>query len=286
VSRRLRVDAAQVVVAAGALGSPAVLERTGIRHPALGRFLRLHPVAVVACLVDEPVEMWRGTMQAIRCGEFLRPEAGRALYVIESAPGHPGLLALAVPWEGTDRHAELMDRSRFIAPLIAVTQDGGDGRVSLTRAGRLRIDYRLDRTGLATLRHGLVSMARLARAAGAREILAAGMPVPRFGAGGLARGSEERSFSAFEDRLRAMDFGPNRGSVFSAHQMGTARMGADPRAHVCDPDGRVRRGPSNDTVRGLYVADSSLFPTGIGVNPMITVMALARRVARTVAAEG
>jgi choline dehydrogenase-like flavoprotein len=69
--------------------------------------------------------------------------------------------------------------------------------------------------------------------------------------------------------------------------MGTARMGAAPRDHACDPDGRVRRSDRGDeAVRGLYVADTSLFPTGIGVNPMLTVMALARRVSRTVLAEG
>ena len=69
--------------------------------------------------------------------------------------------------------------------------------------------------------------------------------------------------------------------------MGTARMGADPAEHVCDPHGRVRLGPRDDrVVDGLYVADTSLFPTGLGVNPMLTVMVLARRVARTVLAEG
>jgi choline dehydrogenase-like flavoprotein len=92
---------------------------------------------------------------------------------------------------------------------------------------------------------------------------------------------------AFEDALRAFDFGPNRGSVFSAHQMGTARMGAAAADHVCDPRGRVRAGSrrGSGVVGGLYVGDGSLFPTGLGVNPMITIMALARRVARTVAAD-
>ncbi len=282
---RLTVRAQQVVVAAGALRTPAVLERSGLAHPALGRHLRVHPVSVVAGWYDEPVDMWRGTLQGARCAQFLWPEAGRNFYLIESAPGHPGLMALALPWEGTDAHADALARSRRLAPLIAVTEDGGEGQVSLTRAGHVRIDYRLDRTGVATLRHGLLSMARLARAAGAREIVAVGMPPAWFGRGGNVAGQSDRAFVVYEDRLRAFDFAPNRGTVFSAHQMGTARMGRDPETSVCDPSGRVRDGARGALVRGLYVADGSLFPTGIGVNPMITVMALARRVGRTVLAE-
>jgi choline dehydrogenase-like flavoprotein len=67
--------------------------------------------------------------------------------------------------------------------------------------------------------------------------------------------------------------------------MGTARMGSDRRQHAVDPDGRVRSGRADARVAGLYVADGSLFPTGIGVNPMLTIMLLARHVARTVVAE-
>jgi choline dehydrogenase-like flavoprotein len=67
--------------------------------------------------------------------------------------------------------------------------------------------------------------------------------------------------------------------------MGTARMGADPDEYACDPRGRVRADAQGSTVEGLYVADASLFPSASGVNPMVTVMALARRVARTVASE-
>jgi choline dehydrogenase-like flavoprotein len=81
--------------------------------------------------------------------------------------------------------------------------------------------------------------------------------------------------------------GSNRGEIFSAHQMGTARAGGDPRSHVCDPRGRVRRnGRGEEVVAGLYLADGSLFPTGLSVNPILSVMALARRVSRTVLAEG
>jgi choline dehydrogenase-like flavoprotein len=284
-TRRLVVRAPQVVVAGGALRSPAVLLASGLDHPAIGRHLRLHPVSVVAGVFDEPIEMWRGTMQAARSLEFGRADGDRNAYVIESAPGHPGLIALALPWEGTDAHAALLDRIAHVAPLIAITRDGGEGRVRLTGAGNARIDYALDDRGIATLRHGLASMAELARAAGARSIVAAGTPPRWHGRDGFAPGQEARSWVVFQDALRRFDFAPNRGAVFSAHQMGSVRMGGSSADHPCDPDGRVRTS-SGAVVPGLYVGDGSLFPTGIGVNPQVTIMALARRVARTIVAEG
>ena len=112
-----------------------------------------------------------------------------------------------------------------------------------------------------------------------------GTPPAWHGPQAFGPGGEERAFAAFEERLGSFDFGPNRGSVFSAHQMGTVRLGSDPKLHPCDPGGRVRSGSTGQPIAGLYVADASLFPTAIGANPMLTVMALARRVARTVAAE-
>jgi len=283
-TRRLVVRAPRVVLAGGALRTPAVMLASGLDHPGIGRHLRLHPVPVVAGVFDESIDMWLGTMQGARSLQFGAPAAGRNGYTIESAPGHPGLIALALPWEGTDAHADLLGDIRHVAPLIAVTRDGGEGRVRPTNAGRVRIDYRLDATGVATMRHALASMAELARAAGARRIVALGTPPVWHGRHGFQHGQEERSFVVFQDALRAFDFGPNRGRVFSAHQMGSVRMGGDV-AEPCDPRGRVRR-RGGAAIPGLYVADGSLFPTGIGVNPMITIMALARRVARTVEAEG
>jgi choline dehydrogenase-like flavoprotein len=285
-TRRLVVRAPIVVAAGGALRTPALLACSGVDHPSIGRHLRLHPAPLVASLYAEPVDMWRGTMQAARSLQFARPEDGSNGYVIESAPGHPGLMAFALPWEGTDAHQELMLRARHVAPLIAVTRDGGEGRTTLTRAGRVRVDYRLDPGGIATLRHAMVSMARLARAAGATEIVAVAARPARYRPPRLEMGGAAEAFGRFEAELASFDFRPNRGAVYSAHQMGTVRMGRSTNDHPCDPWGRVRRdGRSDRPVEGLYVADGSLFPTGIGVNPQVTIMALARRVARTVLAE-
>jgi choline dehydrogenase-like flavoprotein len=236
--------------------------------------------------MPSPIDMWNGPLQGAHSMQFSAGEHDRNGYVIESAPGHPGLLALAVPWDGIDDHAALMHASRFLLPLIAVTRDSGEGRVTRTRAGRVRIDYELDKTGIATLRHAAVRMARLARAAGAGEILVCATPSIRFEPIVGSQAADDAAFERFIDRLEALDLGPNRTALFSAHQMGTLRMGASRRDHVCDPRGRVRAGRiRNRVIGGLYVADASLFPTGIGVNPMLTVMALARRVARTVLAE-
>jgi choline dehydrogenase-like flavoprotein len=191
-------------------------------------------------------------------------------------------MALALPWAGAGDHARRMAGARHLAPLIAITRDGGEGRTSLTRAGRVRIDYGLDPLGVTTLRHALVSLARLARAAGGVEEIVAVATPPlshRFAP------DDEATWREFEARLRRMDFSPNRGGVFSAHQMGTIRMGADPREHPADPRGRVRRDRSGRVIPGLYVADGSTFPTGVGVNPMVGIMAMARRVSRTVLGE-
>ncbi len=277
LTRRVVVRAPIVVLSAGALRTPGILQASGLGHPSIGRHLRLHPVAVVAGRFAEPVDMWRGTMQAARSLEFGDAADGRNGYVLEAAPGHPGLLALALPGEGRDAHADTMRMARYLSPFIAVTRDGGEGRTTLTKAGRVRIDYRLDATGVATLRHALVSMARMARAAGSSEMVAAGTPPAWFGRDGA-------SFEAFERRLASFDFSPNRGAVFSAHQMGSVRMGSDPTTHPCDIYGRVRADmwSGDPVIKGLYVADGSLFPTGVGVNPMITIMALARQVMRTV----
>ncbi len=284
--RRLLVRAPVVVVAAGALRSPGILAASGLDHPAIGRNLRVHPVPVIAARFSESIEMWRGTMQGARADQFADDEPGRNGYVIEAAPGHPGLMALALPWEGTGAHERIMAGSAHLSPLIAVTRDGGEGRVRTTKAGRTRIDYRLDATGVATLRHALVRMAQLARAAGATEMVALGTPPMWHSPSGSAPGAEAARFARFEAGLASFDLAPNRATVFSAHQMGTVRMGASPREHAADPWGRIRRQARGDAViGGLYVADGSAFPTGIGVNPMVTIMALARRTAETILAE-
>jgi long-chain-alcohol oxidase len=167
---------------------------------------------------------------------------------------------------------------RFQAPLLALIKDLDGGTVSWSRQGRARIRYRLGGAAVGTARRALVELSRLGRAAGATELMTVATPTDRIS---LAEVSDA-TWHAFLARQASADLRPNRTSLFSAHQMGTARAGAEPSGHPCDPSGRVRRDVRGTLVSGLYVADSSLFPTASGVNPMLTVMTLAERTARAV----
>jgi choline dehydrogenase-like flavoprotein len=289
--RPFRVRAAQVVLAAGALRTPVVLLRSGRAHPWTGHGLRLHPVPALAGMMKEPVEMWVGPLQSARSLQFLAPGPAASAYpgpahgpfVIESAPPHPGLSGSAFPWSGRTDSAAFMARLGHVAPLVAIVADRGAGRVGLSRTGRPRIDYRIAPQDASTARRALMEMARISRAAGATSIVAIGTPAAWFGRDGR---TDDRAFQTYLEHLAARSLAPNRTGLFSAHQMGSAPAGADPRTSVCDPWGRVRADTSGRVTAGLFVADGSLFPSATGVNPQMTIMAMAERVARAVNAEG
>ncbi len=274
--RPFRVRARSVVVACGALRTPLLLQRSGIEHPAIGRYLRLHPVVAVAARMRSPVEMWAGPTQAARSLEHLGPVGG---FVIESAPAHPGLIASSLPWEGGQAHRDLMAEVRHYAPLIGIVHETGSGTVGWSSGGHPRITYRLAADDADTARHALFELARLGRAGGAERLIVLSTPSPSW-----AIGDGQDGFEELLTRVATMSLAPNRVTLFSAHQMGTARAGSSAREHACDPYGRVRDG-AGGVIPRLHVADAALFPTSSGVNPMLTVMALAERSARTVLAD-
>jgi len=285
--RPYRVRADQIVIAGGALRTPLILHASGITHPQVGQNLHLHPTVAMVAEMSDDVEMWLGPTQAARSLEFWRPgpaaEDGIGPehngFVIESAPPHPGLFASALPWEGGEAGIALMERARRVVPLLAILRDRGGGHVHWTRHRRARIDYELSPTDITSAQRALVELARLGRAAGGEELLAVRHPALRW------RADDPGSWDGFLAALARTDARPNRLSLFSAHQMGTASAGAEAADHPCDPHGRVRGDGTGHPVRGLYVADSSLFPTPSGVNPMLTVMCLAERTARAVLAD-
>ena len=118
----------------------------------------------------------------------------------------------------------------------------------------------------------MATSARILHAAGAEEIQSLHAR-PLVFAGESAGRTTYGSIDEFCDRLAAAPSGKNLLQLFSAHQMGTCRMGRDRRRAVCDENGEVFG------VRGLYIGDASAFPASSGVNPMITIMAMAHHTA-------
>ena len=148
--REVKIDAKRVVLAAGALESPALLMRSGLRSPHLGRHLYLHPTVAVTGTYPSPIEAWRGPPQTIVCDEFSNLSKGYG-YRIEAAPVHPGLSAAGLPWSSAREHRREMQQVRFASPFIVLTRDSNSGRVRITRDGEPYFDYRIGRAGEATV---------------------------------------------------------------------------------------------------------------------------------------
>ena len=183
---------------------------------------------------------------------------------------HPSLAAVAQPGFGP-AHAERMAGYVNQGTLIVLVRDGADvdvssGSVTVDRRGRTHLRYRLARTDAHHLVRGMQAAARIHLAAGAREACSVHVDP--------AVMRTEADIAALATRRLA----PNRFALFSAHVNGTCRMGTDPRTSGTTPDGE-RHG-----VPGVYVADGSLLPTALGVNPQATIMALGSMVGERIAA--
>jgi choline dehydrogenase-like flavoprotein len=263
-----RFRAPRVIVAAGAIASPALLSRSGLTNPHIGRHLHLHPVAAVVGLYPEAVRPWTGRLLSAYSDQFQRLE-GNWGFLLEHVPAHPGLGALAYPWQsGAQFAAEMADLDRA-APFIALVRDRGSGQVTLDGRGHHRIHYRLDPADRALIQRGQEALVRLHVAAGAERVLTMYSQYSGWAAG--------EDVDGFLGRLARQSMAPNQLLLFSAHQMGTCRLGSSPASSVANPEGQVWG------VKGLWIGDASAFPSASGVNPMITVMALARWIADGIA---
>lgn len=259
----LSIDAPLVILAAGALRTPGLLSASGVRSKHLGRHLHLHPTTALVAEFTEPIEAWNGAMQTALCERFAAIENGYGA-TIESAPAHPGLMALSLPWRSRAQHASAMARAGKNALLIALTRDRGEGSIALDE--RADIAYTLAVDDGRRMTEALIGCATLAFAAGAQRVSTLHTDPLE-----LDRAASATERAAFFAAIAARSTRPNRLAVFSAHQMGTARMHARASRGVTNAFGDVHG------VRGLQVADASVFPLASGVNPMLTIMALAHR---------
>jgi choline dehydrogenase-like flavoprotein len=261
----LRVEAPSVVVACGSVESPALLLRSGIGGPAAGKNLRLHPAYFVMGVYDEPVEGWSGQIQSALSDHFFEVEDEYG-FLIEATGVFPGLLGASFPWESGEESKRTMQTLRWQAPFITVARDHGSGEVVLDEHGRAVVRWGLDdEVDERLARLANVELARLHQAAGALEIFTAHARAVRWRHG--------EDFDEYLGRVEGASYAPNDIACFTAHQMGSCRMGLDPETSVADGNGQL-----HDT-SGVWIGDASAFPTAPGVNPMVTIMSLAHRTA-------
>ena len=267
--RRVVVKAPRVVVACGALESPALLLRSGIGGPAVGNYLRLHPALAAIGRYGEDQKAWWGAPQTGLSHEFDDTGEGYGL-LIEGAQYAPSLIGSAIPWTSGLRHKELVGDTKYNSTLIALIRDRGHGRVEIDASGEAVPFYEVtDELDKRHLYQSIEALCRIHRAAGAAAIvpLAGGLPTWRVG----------DDLERFVERCRRLPLRAGGVKLFSAHQMGTCRMGKDPQTSVANPWGELHDTP------GVWIGDGSAFPTPSGTNPMVSIMALARRTAHAIA---
>jgi choline dehydrogenase-like flavoprotein len=252
--RDWQVRAKLVISAGGAFGTPELLKRSGISHPALGRHLHIHPAAWIGARYEEEVRGWDGVMQSYYVDQW-QPEG----ILLEATFTPLSFGAQWLPGVGaafSDRVANF----GHIASIGVHLHDRSEGRVGLTSNGSLRLSYRLLEEEARTIQFGIARAAEVHFAAGATEVYPNVGPVSVIPRGKLAE-FESMKLKPADLRLEAF------------HPMSSARMGSDPDTSVCDRRGAVRG------VENLYIADASLLPTSVGVNPMMTIIACATHVA-------
>jgi choline dehydrogenase-like flavoprotein len=247
-----------VIAAGGSFGTPELLLRSGLGGRQVGRNLHIHPACWVGARYDEEVRGWDGVMQSYYVDEW---EHTGILLEATFTP-----LAFGGAWllGAGESHQRAMLDFGHVGSVGVHLCDESSGRVGLGAEGSLRASYKLSGSDADRLAFGIARAAEIHFAAGATEVY------PNIARVGVLKPGD---LPAFE----ATSFKPAELRLEAFHPMGTARIAADPSQGVCAIDGSV-----NGT-RDLYVADGSLFPTSVGVNPMMTIIAFSKQIARGLA---
>jgi choline dehydrogenase-like flavoprotein len=255
----IEVEAARVFLCAGAFGTPQLLQRNQLCNASgqVGENLHVHPGQAAAAVFDEEIRYWDGVTQ----GYFVHMEDA----ILETFTGTPELFWAALPLGQMN-----LRKLKHVASAGCMIRDSGQGRVRWAGEGRLpEIEYQpSDRDRLLHIR-GARELARIWFAAGAHTSHPLMNPAM----------DQARSLAEAEAALPD-DLPQERLNPYGSHPQSTCRMSADPKRGVCKPDGETHE------VQNLYVADGSAFPSALGVNPQITILAMATGIAREVARKG
>jgi long-chain-alcohol oxidase len=267
----LNVRSRAVIVACGAIHTPALLRRSGLQNPNIGKHLKLHPATAVWGIYDEELRPWEGVMQALYSDQHRDLDGGYGLKY-ETAANHPHLFVPFAPWRGARDHFKLMQGLSGTVAIGVLLRDRDGGEVRVGRDGEPVVRYRLSPYDAGHVRTGIDGAAQILEASGARRIFTSQNKWVAYDPG--TSGSREQLMAEAD----SVGYGAGQIMLGSFHIMGSARMGGSPATSACDPAGQTW------DVRDLYVMDGSSFPTASGVNPQISIQAIAHMNARALAA--
>lgn len=265
-----RVKARHVVVAGGAINSPALLLRSGVPDPhrRLGQRTFLHPVVMSAGVFSQKVEGWQGAPQTIYSDHFLHTQAidGPMGYKLEAPPMHPLIFSSTLAGFGQTQ-AQTLQRFPHSHTLLALLRDGfhersPGGQVRLRSDGSPELHYPLTDYVMEGARRALLSMAEIQFAAGAKEVQAIHELAPVMS-----------TWAQAQAVIKALPMVPLKTRVVSAHVMGGCGLSGREAEGVTRPDG------VHWQVENLSIHDGSLFPTSVGANPQLSIYGLTARLA-------
>jgi len=254
---KLRVKAKVFVVATGTIHTPILLKssRVGGRSGQRGRNLTLHPAGKALGLFEEEIRGWEGVPQSYYCADY----ADKGI-MFEGAFTPPSVAAPAFLVQGV-AHKRVMESFSHIANFGFLITDESRGRVVRKPNGEALIFYSLGKADLKKFIEGIVLLCRMFFEAGAKEVYLPIHTLPKIS-------SAEEVSEIYAMNIQAKDL-----DVIAFHPLGTCRMGTSPKDSVIDPNCRVHE------MENLFVVDGSIFPSPLGVNPQMTIMAFSHRTA-------
>ncbi len=273
---RITVRSRAVVVSCGALHTPALLRRSGLKNPHIGKHLCIQPALGVFGILDREIRPWEGVLQSIHVDEFTNLD-GRGYGVrLQTAPLMPGFFVSFAPWDGAAHHAELVESLSHMTVMGMTVRDRDAGEVRVGRDGEPVVRYKLPSQDAAHLRRGVEAAAELLEAVGAERIFSSHARYVGYDPG--RAGDRTR----FMGELDAAGWGQGQVQLIGFHLLGSCRIGSATESSACGPEGETWE------VKNLVVCDGSVFPSASGVNPNVSIQSLshlnAARLARRLGA--
>lgn len=258
--KRISVRARAVVFAGGAIPTPVFLLRSGLCNSSgqVGRNLTLHPSGGLSAIFDEEIAGKRAIPQGYGCDEFVKDGI-----LLTAAQPDVNYGPLVTPFVG-DRLVEVMNAFDHLASFGILIADDARGRVAFDAGGMAVVHYHLTRRDVARYHEGVVKMGEICWAAGAKRVLPAYLG--------------DHDYRSRSEWRRFVDHVPSASELLltSYHPLGTCRMSADPKEGVVDLDHEAWDLP------GFFIVDGSVVRGPLGVNPQLTIMAIATRAAERI----